>query len=70
MPLTALRAEVATYESQLESERKAHAATKAAAASRERDLEEQLGSSRCVCVVKTRCWHAYMLTGATVRFCD
>lgn len=42
----ALRAEVATYEGQLEAERRAHAATKAAAATRERDLEEQLGSSR------------------------
>lgn len=50
LPFTALRAEVATYEGQLEAERKAHAATKAAAASRERDLEEQLGSSRCVWV--------------------
>jgi hypothetical protein len=36
------------YEGQLEVERRAHAATKAAAASRERDLEEQLGSSRWV----------------------
>lgn len=56
----ALRAEVATYEGQLEVERRAHAATKAAAASRERDLEEQLGSSRWVhttvlyCAIKSR----------------
>jgi hypothetical protein len=42
----ALRAEVSTYESQLDAERRAHAATKAAATSRERDLEEQLASSR------------------------
>jgi hypothetical protein len=42
----ALRAEVAMYESQLEAERRAHATTKAAAATRERNLEEQLGSSR------------------------
>jgi hypothetical protein len=43
----ALRAELSAAESQLDAERKAHASTKAAATARERDLEEQLGSSRC-----------------------
>ncbi|WIA09344.1 hypothetical protein OEZ85_008751 [Tetradesmus obliquus] len=43
--LEALRAELSAAESQLDAERKAHASTKAAATARERDLEEQLGSS-------------------------
>eukprot|EP00879_Flechtneria_rotunda_P003819 GHRR01004059.1.p1 GENE.GHRR01004059.1~~GHRR01004059.1.p1 ORF type:complete len:940 (+),score=461.32 GHRR01004059.1:146-2965(+) len=43
--LEALRVELATAESQLDAERRAHAATKAAAATRERDLEEQLTGS-------------------------
>lgn len=45
--VAALRAELSAAESQLDAERKVHASTKAAATARERDLEEQLGSSRC-----------------------
>ncbi len=41
-PLAALRAELSTAESRLAAERKAHAATRAAAAQRELDLEQQL----------------------------
>lgn len=57
LAVAALRAEVATAEGQLEAERRAHAATKATAASRERDLEEQLGSSRCVSGSCPLAWH-------------
>jgi hypothetical protein len=42
----AVRAELAAAESQLAAERRAHSATKAAATTRERHLEEQLSSSR------------------------
>jgi hypothetical protein len=51
----ALRAELSSAESQLDAERKAHASTKAAATARERDLEEQLGSSRCA-GSSSYCW--------------